>query len=118
MKKYSGAIISLAVALPVIVFAQWAPPPLNPGPITSVGGTSSGGILYLINQILFWVSTVFWIAAGIFVMYAAYLYLTAAGNEDQVSKAHHQLMWAAVAIAVGLMAAGLPYLVNQFLQGA
>ncbi len=91
---------------------NFAQTPGATGPLQSVCN-----VIGLVNNILFWFSTLFWIFAGIFVFYAAFLYLTARGDENQVSKAHHQLIWAVVAIAIALLAGGLPYLVFTFLQG-
>lgn len=87
-----------------------APAPHTPGPITS-----PQGIVNLINIVLYRVATIFWIAAAGFIFYAAFLYLTAGGDSERVKKAHKQLLYAIIAIAVGLMAYGLPLLVYNFL---
>ncbi len=103
------------LVMPFLAFAQLpttAPTPNATGPVTSVGS-----VINLINKVLFWIATVFWIVAAIMVFYAAFLYLTAAGDEEKVKKASHTLLYAVVAIAVGLMAYGLPVLVNGFLTG-
>lgn len=92
------------------------PPPSTTGPITSVAGRTNS-VLSLVQQILFWVSVAFWIAAAGFIFYAAYLYLVAGGDAERVKKAHKQLLWAVVAIAVAIMAQGLPLLVGNFLRG-
>jgi len=119
MKKISAEIVKILAAavvlLPLAAFGQnftpkIQPPPQTPGPISS-----PQSIINLINRVLYWVATAFWIAAAIFVFYAAYLYLTAGGDSERISKAHKQLIWAVVAIAVGLMAYGLPFLVYNFL---
>lgn len=88
------------------------PPTDTTAPIQDV----EGGI-DLFRQVLSWFAIVFWIAAALFVFYAAFLYLTAAGNEEQVKKASSQLLYAVIAIAVGLMAYGLPAFVKTFLEG-
>jgi hypothetical protein len=110
----AGTVAALALA-PFLAFAQ--PPSIAPSPTVAGPITSTQSIINLINRILFWVATVFWIAAAAFVFYAAFLYLTAAGDEEKVKKASHQLLYAVVAIAVGIMAYGLPVLVGAFLQG-
>jgi hypothetical protein len=38
--------------------------------------------------------------ATIFLLYGAYLYLSAAGNEEKVSKAHKVILWAAIGYGV------------------
>lgn len=80
--------------------------------------TTVNGLLTVFNKVLFWVSTAFWIAAGISTIYAAFLYLTAAGNEERVKKAKNQLLYTVIAIAIALISAGLPALVNSFLSGS
>lgn len=70
----------------------------------------------LFNEILFWFSAIFWIAAVGFVFYAAYLYLTAGGDTERVKRAQKQLMYAVIAIVIGLMAQGLPALIKAFLS--
>lgn len=73
-------------------------------------------ITNLVNEILFWFSTIFWIAAVGFVFYAAYLYLTGGGSDEKLKQAKKQLLYAVIAIAVGLMAQGLPALIKAFLS--
>jgi hypothetical protein len=87
--------------------------PGDQGPLSTVDK-----IVGVINQFLFYFSAVFWIAAAGFVFYAAYLYLTAAGSEERLGKAKKQLLYAVIAMAIGLMAAGLPFLINAFLSGS
>ncbi len=104
--------------LPSLALAQTlsltpiAPPTGNPGPITSL----SGGV-DLIQKLLGWVATVFWIAAVACFFYAGYLYLLGGSSEAALEKAKQQLTYGAVAVAVGLMAYGFPALVNNFLRG-
>ncbi len=87
------------------------PPPTNQsGPITSVGTT-----IDLVQTILGWVATLFWIGAVIAFFYAGFLYLTSAGEPEKVQKASHMVLYGAIAVAVGLMAYGFPALVNNFL---
>lgn len=52
-----------------------------------------------------------------FVVLAAFKYLTAAGDPDKVKAASHQLLYAAVAIVVALLAKGLPSIVNSIVGG-
>lgn len=111
-----AGIASLALA-PLALAQQPTPvlPPTTQGPITSVGG--AGGVIPLLNKILTWIGTIFWIAAAIFVLYAGFLYLTAGGDPEKVGKANHQLIYAIVAIVIGIMAFGLPKLIDAFLRG-
>ena len=118
--KSAAAIIFLAVVsafLPLAVFADTASVPYVTPPVAPAGtplqSVEQG--LGVFRQVLTWFATAFWIAAALFAFYAAFLYLTAAGNEQRVKKAHSQLLYAVIAIAIGLMAYGLPALVKTFL---
>lgn len=79
-------------------------------PITSVGD-----IINLANNILFWMSTIFWIAGAASIFYAGFLYMFAGGESEKVEKAKKQLYYSVLAIVIGLMAAGASVLINNFL---
>jgi len=48
-----------------------------------------------------------------FILYAAFIYLTAGGDPEKVKTASNQLIYAAVAIAVALVAQGIRFIVAQ-----
>lgn len=105
----------LMIAAPFLALAQapvQVPPPTTPGPITS-----GQGFVDLLNVVLRWVATAFWILAALFVFIAAYKYLTAGGDPEKVKSASSNLLYAVIAIAVAIMAYGLPVLVGNFLRG-
>jgi len=68
-----------------------------------------GGILRIL-------SIIFWIFAVAASFYAGYLYLLSGGNEEKTGKAKKMFWYAVIAIAIGLMAYGLPQLVKNFLE--
>ncbi|MEK7212779.1 MAG: hypothetical protein AAB686_03815 [Patescibacteria group bacterium] len=113
VNKLAPWVLLVMMVLPIAVFAYdppYVPPPSRTGPIT--GGQ---GVITLVEQILQWLATLFWILAAVFVFYAGFLYLTAGGDAEKVKKANHQLLYAIIAIIVGLMAYGLPKLVETVL---
>ena len=112
-------IISLVIALFAFSVPAFAQPNVTPVPPPNVGAPieSVDEGISLLEQILTWIATIFWIVAIIFVLYAGFLYLTAGGDSEKVQKANHQLIYAVIAIIVGLMAFGLPLLVENFLEG-
>ncbi|TSC81708.1 MAG: hypothetical protein G01um101420_905 [Parcubacteria group bacterium Gr01-1014_20] len=115
MKKLGLFLLLSVLVFPFLAAAQLptpAPEPTDPGPVDS-----GQDIVDLINQFLFWLATIFWIAAAGFIFYAAFLYLTAAGDAEKVKTASHALLYGVIAIAVGLMAYGLPVLVRNVLGG-
>lgn len=86
------------------------PPPNSQGPITS-----GDDIVSLIATIGEWVSIIFWILAVVFILYAGFLYMSAQGSPEKVKKANGQLLYGIIAIVVGLIAYGLPKLVEAIL---
>lgn len=61
--------------------------------------------------------TSFFIFAVIFILVAAFNYLTAAGEPEKIKTAHKMLIWAAVAIAIALIAVGATQIIKSFLGG-
>ena len=50
-------------------------------------------------------------------IYAGFLYLTAAGNEEKITRAKNTLLWAVVGIAVAVLGLVAVRTVNQYLVG-
>ncbi|MBI4992445.1 MAG: hypothetical protein HZB99_04480 [Candidatus Harrisonbacteria bacterium] len=59
---------------------------------------------------------VFFSLAIVFMLYAGYLYLTAGGEAEQVSKAKNQLIYSIIAIVIGLAAYSATAIIANFLQ--
>lgn len=78
--------------------------------------TTTNQLYEVLNRIAGIIARVFWIAAAAFVFYAAFLYLTASGNAEKVSKAHRQLWYTVIAIIVALFAYGLPKFLENTLK--
>ncbi|HUZ92910.1 MAG TPA: hypothetical protein VNG29_02830 [Candidatus Paceibacterota bacterium] len=97
----------LSAALPALVFAQTAPNP----PIT----TASGLQTFICTVIVGWMFTFLVILTIVFVLIAAYRYLTASGDPEKVKGASHMLIYAAIAIVVAIFARGLPNIVATFI---
>jgi len=77
--------------------------------------TSSQQLLDVLPTIVKWVYTIFFVVAVLFILLAAFNYLTAAGNPEKVKGAHQQLIYAAVAIAIGLIAVSASVIITDFL---
>ncbi len=107
----------IALAFPILVSAQGiAPAPISaPSNISNISNiTSQSGIICVAINWIFWFLIVLTI---IFVLVAAFKYLTAAGDPEKVRSASHTLLYAAVAIIVALIAKGLPLIVSSFVGG-
>ncbi len=108
MKKISLKLASLtivgAVALPFLALAQ----PVLPNKVTTYGD-----VVTLIGTIGRWIFGILIAVAVIYILLAAYKYLTAAGDAEKIKSANHNLIYAAVAVAIGILALGIPQLVGN-----
>ena len=62
------------------------------------------------------IATLFWTAAVISAIYAAFLFLAAGGNEEKTTKAKKMFLYTVIAIVIGLIAFGLPELIKNILK--
>jgi hypothetical protein len=76
-------------------------PTLNEGLITDIKDTGP------IQNIVVWFLGVFWIVAVGMVIWAAFLFLTAGGDEEKVKEAKKRLTYALIAAAVALLSTGI-----------
>ena len=85
-------------------------------PDTAVA-TTGAGLLALIDTITNWFFAVFTVLALIFVLLAAFNFVTAGGDEAKVSEARQKLIWAAIGIIVALISKGLVPIVRSIVGG-
>jgi len=113
MKQKLFAVSLLAVALmPVAALAALGDIPIPP-PVDVPSVESFYDLLELIANVIF---TTLMILAVIFILFAAFYYLTAAGEPAKLEKAKTILIYAGVGIAVALIARGIPLLVRSVLD--
>ncbi len=62
-----------------------------------------------------WLYGVLLALAVVFIIYAAFLFLTAGDDSEKVGKAKKQLIYAVVAVAVAVLATGIVTLTQEFL---
>lgn len=74
--------------------------------------TSFNSILGVLVTVLGYVQALFWIAAVFFGLYAAFLYLTAGGEGEKITKANHMLIYTVVAVIVAVIAYSIPAFVK------
>ncbi len=82
---------------------------IPPAAITNVSDFID--LLYSIANLIF---TVFIILAVIFILMAAFKYLTASAKPEEIKKAHTMLIYAAVAVAVAVLAPGIVNIIEAF----
>lgn len=108
MKKISalGAILIITV-LPTLVLAQSG---IAPVPVPQDVGLGN-----LIVTIINFVFGVFLAVAALFIIYAAYLYLTSGGDPEKRKSANGWLIWAIVAIVVAFISRTIVTVVRNVL---
>jgi phage-related holin len=92
-----------------IVLAQ-ADIPAGKSPIQS-----TSDILRVLGDIAGYLYTAFFIVAIIFIIIAAFNFLTAQGNEEKIKSARAQIYWAIIAIALVLISVAADTIINQLL---
>jgi cytochrome bd-type quinol oxidase subunit 2 len=73
-------------------------------------------IVDIIVTVARWIRTIFFVVAAIFILMAAFGYLTSGGNEDKVKSAKNQLIYAVVAIVIALLAFVMGDVINSIIQ--
>jgi len=83
--------------------------------IQPVGPGTVGGLVDVLKNVVRWIYVIFFIFAVMFIIFAAFSYLTAGGDAEKVDKAKNRIVYAAVAIAVALLAVGFEAIIRNFL---
>jgi len=73
-------------------------------------------IFDILANILRYAYTIFFIVAIIFILVAAFNFLTAKDNPEKVKSARSQILWAAVAIAIALISVGAANIIYRFIE--
>jgi hypothetical protein len=122
MKKVIGfakefGISILSLALPLMASAQNIPSPSAPVPSGVPQGqiNSLQSVLNTVCIVFSWLFYFLIALAVIFIVIAAFKYLTAAGNPEKVGSAGQTLLYAAIAVGVALLARAIPNIVSSFL---
>ncbi|MDP3724919.1 MAG: hypothetical protein Q8R20_00425 [Nanoarchaeota archaeon] len=88
----------------------------DPGTITTTTVRSIGDVQEIVKDIVGWVQVFFYIIATLFIILAAYGYLTSGGEAEKTKEAKNKVIYAVVAIAVALIAGGVVQLVDTFVN--
>ena len=110
--KNIASFAATSAPLSAIIAQSSTPiPPYNP--LTSF--TDMPGFIVKMGVIANWLGGVILGIAVIMIIYSAYNFLTAGGDETKVTTARSYLVYALVGIAVALLAFALPAFVRTFL---
>ena len=118
MKKLFS-LVALAVVLSVAVVpiaVSAVETPVNGLPTTGIPQTGTS-LVTRIGLIGNWVFAIFLALSLIYIVLAAFQFVTGGGNPEQVSGARQKLIYAAIGIAVALLAAGFDNILRSILVG-
>jgi len=107
MKKILASLTLGILLLPVLAGAQVNP--VQPG--TGSVPNQSQDVFTVISTIINWLFYILLIAAVFIVIWAAFTFLTAAGDPEKVAKARNLILYAVVAIVVAFLAKAIILLV-------
>jgi len=116
MKKFITAVKELGIPVvsllvPVLASAQVPAAPVT-APSNS-GFNSLNNVGSSLCTITNWLFYFLIILTVIFIIIAAFKYLTAGGDPEKVKGASHMLLYAAIAVVVGILARAVPTLVGS-----
>jgi len=75
-----------------------------------------GDVFRILVNLVRYTYTIFFIVAIVFIIVAAFKFLTAGGNPEKIQSARTQIMWAVVAIAIALISVGAATIIKGFLE--
>ncbi|MDP3015355.1 MAG: hypothetical protein Q8N28_03040 [bacterium] len=78
--------------------------------------TTPSHILNILTKIVRYTYTIFFIVAIIFIIIAAFNFLTAQGDPEKIKGARAQILWAVVAIAIALISVGAAQIIQTFID--
>ncbi|OGY59593.1 MAG: hypothetical protein A3H06_00830 [Candidatus Colwellbacteria bacterium RIFCSPLOWO2_12_FULL_44_13] len=112
--KLLGIALGASTALPLAVFAQ-ASPENETTPVAAC--TTLATCLTKIQRINNFAFSVLLVVAVGFIIYAAFLYLGATGDEEKLKKAKTMIIYAAVAVGVAVLAQTIVYGIKGIVGG-
>ena len=121
MNSLKTKIAVSSLVFPVIVLLLLGMANISSGqeanlPIQRVGPTTVGGLIDVLRGVVRWIYIIFFVVAVMFILFAAFNYLTAGGDAEKVTTAKNQLIYAAIAIVVALLAVGFEVIIRNFLS--
>ncbi len=74
-------------------------------------------MINIIKTVTSWLFGILLVAAVLFLIYAAFLYLTSGGDEEKTKKAKSYVIYAVIAVAIGILAYSIVALVGSLFGG-
>ena len=127
MRKTTSLVFVLiftAFLLPVLASAQSPSDfdnPLRSGVIPDDPGAfvkdTDGKVIFkVLNTLISMVFYALMLLVILFLLMAAFNYLTAAGNPEKVEKAQKQILYAVITLVIAILARSIPFIVSNFVQ--
>ena len=114
MKKITlTSVVATALATPAIGFAQAQLPSAGSGL-----GTGVEPIIAILDTVGDWMFGILIAAAAIYILLAAFKFLTASGDSKKIDEAKHMLTYALVAIVVGALTKGIIAIAQAIAAGS
>lgn len=110
-KKLTILILAGLLLTPTILLAALPAVP----PDVSQLPTTLPKLVTLIDTVATWIYAIVFALAIIFLLVSAFQFLTAAGNPEKITSARQILIYALVAVAVAVVAWGLPKLIHALI---
>jgi cell division protein FtsW (lipid II flippase) len=101
MKNKIFKIITAASLFPFLAFAQVDSPEK---------------VVDLVNTLAVWLYNILIAASVVMIIIAAFNFLSSGGDQEKVTKARQQIIYAVIAVAVAILATGIIKLVQNFLS--
>lgn len=113
MKK--GLIVGLLTSVMFLSFVSLVFAAL-PTDVVQLPDVDKTGLFKIVDNAANVIFTALLILAAVFVLLAAFQFITGGGNPEALEQARGKLIWAFVGIAIALLAKGLPSIIQSFLK--
>jgi hypothetical protein len=115
MKKILSILILTACLAPMS-FASAIDKPDGLDVLPDIGINSGDDVLTVVRTVGLWIFAAVMAIAVVFLVVAAFLWVTAGGNEENIKKARTMLINALIGVAIALAAQGLVNVVASILK--
>jgi len=131
LSKFFAWAVFLFLSVPIFVSALLPPPPpfppsgppdeggggWDPDTLSNTVGLPEGSIYNIIYYLMLWILGIFGFIGIIGFVISGIMYLTAAGNEEQIKKAKRAMMFSIIGVLVGLVGLVVIFAVDTMLGG-
>ena len=117
MKKTKKTIIASVCSLSILFFPAFALA-ATAYVVTNTFGLPAGSILDIVDNISYWLLSIFAVVGIIGFVIAGIIYLVSTGDDDMVTRAKAAMRWSIVGIIVGLSGLVIMQAVLMMLSGS